>query len=150
MIKTLPDKYIRKAIFEAINNMTVLNENTGQNITVPCYDTRVTANGGKNHYVLMSTQTSLQDIATKCEDSWNSSILLDIVTSYFGGGNPGDRSLADNIADKVRELTDNLVLDVSSGLVIQRQRSNFENDITTITPNENIFRKLYRIELFIN
>ena len=98
----------------------------------------------------MSTQTNDVDKSNKCEDSYESSILLDVVTSYIGAGNIGSRLLADNIMDKVRELTNELTLDVSSGLTILRQAQNFPNDIATITPNQNIFRKLMRIELFIN
>ena len=144
MIKALPDKWVRKAIYDAINNMVVDTN------TIPCHDTRVPPNGGKNHYVLMSTQTNDVDKSNKCEDSYESSILLDVVTSYIGAGNIGSRLLADNIMDKVRELTNELTLDVSSGLTILRQAQNFPNDIATITPNQNIFRKLMRIELFIN
>jgi hypothetical protein len=42
------------------------------------------------------------------------------------------------------------VLDVASGLVVQKQIQDFPNDIVTITENENIFRKLMRLELTIN
>ena len=144
MVKSLPDKWIRKAIYDAINNMVV------DGINIPCYDTRVVANGGKNHYILMTTQTSDVSKLTKCENSYESSILLDIITSYDGAGNVGSRLLADNILDKARELTDTLVLDVSSGLNILRQTQSFPNDLATITDTENVFRKFMRIELFIN
>lgn len=150
MDKSIPDKWVRKAIFDAINNMEVLDENTNTTIKIPCYDTRVTANGGTNHYILMTTQTNTTNKLTKCEDSWDSSILLDIVTSFDSAGNTGDRSLADNILDKARDLTKNLTLDVASGLTILRQTQNFPNDIATITDTENVFRKLMRIEMFIN
>lgn len=144
MDKTIPNKWVRKAIFTAIDNMVV------RDIQIPCYDTRVTANGGKNHYVLMTTQTNVVNKYTKCEDAYESTILLDIVTSFYGAGNTGDRSLADDILDKVRELTNGLTLDVSSGLVIHRQTQDFPSDITTVTPTENIFRKFMRLEMFIN
>lgn len=144
MVKNLPDKWVRKAVYDAINDMVV------DTITIPCYDTRVVANGGKNHYVLMTTQTNSVDKTTKCENSYNSSILLDIVTSYQSSGNTGSRLLADNILDKVRELTDNLTLDVASGLTILKQTQDFPNDLATITDTENVFRKFVRLELFIN
>ena len=149
MNKTLPDTWIRKAVHSAINNMTVLDVDHSQNIQIPCYDTRVTANGGKNHYVLMTTQTNTVNKDTKCDNSWESSILLDIVTSFSGAGNTGSRLLADSILDKVRELTDVLTLDTNSGLKIITQTQDFPNDLSTITTTENIFRKFMRIELFI-
>ena len=144
MIKQLPDKYIRKAIFNAVNNIVV------DTLTIPAYDSRVSGNVIPQHFILMTTQTNQVNQMTKCGDVWESSILLDIVTTYDGSGNTGSRLLADNILDAVRNATNNLVLDVASGLVVQKQTQDFPNDIVTITENENIFRKLMRIELTIN
>ena len=144
MIKQLPDKYIRKAIFNAVNNIVV------DTLTIPAYDSRVSGNVIPQHFILMTTQTSQVNQMTKCGDVWESSILIDIVTTYDGSGNTGSRLLADNILDAVRSATNNLVLDVASGLVVQKQIQDFPNDIVTITENENIFRKLMRIELTIN
>tara|TARA_R110001583_G_scaffold114132_1_gene264580 strand:- start:6688 stop:7122 length:435 start_codon:yes stop_codon:yes gene_type:complete len=144
MIKQLPDKYVRKAVFDAVNNIVV------DTLTIPAYDSRVTGNVIPQHFILMTTQTNQVNQMTKCGDVWESSILIDIVTTYDGSGNPGSRLLSDNILDAVRNATNNLVLDVSSGLVVQKQIQDFPNDIVTITENENIFRKLMRLELTIN
>jgi len=150
MNKSLPDKWVRKAVFDAINNMSVYDVLSDTNIDIPCYDSRQVSNGGEPYYVLMSTQTNSVDKTTKCENSYQSSILLDVVTSYTSAGNMGSRVLADNILDKARELTNALSLDVSSGLTILKQTEDFPNDLVSITPNENVFRKFMRIELFIN
>ena len=144
MIKPLPDKYIRKAVFNAVNNIVV------DTLTIPAYDSRVTGNVIPQHFILMTTQTNQVNQMTKCGDVWESSILIDIVTTYDGSGNTGSRLLSDNILDAVRNATNNLVLDVASGLVVQKQIQDFPNDIVTITENENIFRKLIRLELTIN
>ena len=144
MIKQLPDKYIRKAVFDAVNNLVV------DTLTIPAFDSRVSGNVIPQHFILMTTQTNQVNQMTKCGDVWESSILIDIVTTYDGSGNPGSRLLSDNILDAVRNATNNLVLDVSSGLVVQKQIQDFPNDIVTITENENIFRKLMRLELTIN
>ena len=144
MIKQLPDKYIRKAVFDAVNNLVV------DTLTIPAYDSRVSGNVIPQHFILMTTQTNQVNQMTKCGDVWESSILIDIVTTYYGSGNPGSRLLSDNILDAVRNATNNLVLDVASGLVVQKQIQDFPNDIVTITENENIFRKLMRLELTIN
>ena len=144
MIKQLPDKYVRKAVFDAVNNIVV------DTLTIPAYDSRVTGSVIPQHFILMTTQTNQVNQMTKCGDVWESSILIDIVTTYDGSGNTGSRLLSDNILDAVRNATNNLVLDVSSGLVVQKQIQDFPNDIVTITENENIFRKLMRLELTIN
>lgn len=144
MIKQLPDKYVRKAVFDAVNNLVV------DTLTIPAFDSRVSGNVIPQHFILMTTQTNQVNQMTKCGDVWESSILIDIVTTYDGSGNPGSRLLSDNILNAVRNATNNLVLDVSSGLVVQKQIQDFPNDIVTITENENIFRKLMRLELTIN
>ncbi len=144
MNKTLPDKFVRKAVFDAINDIVV------DTLTIPCFDSEVPEGLEVDHYVLMTTQTNTVDKSNKCEYWYESSILLDIVTSYSGVGNPGSRLLADNISDAVRSATDVLTLDVSSGLVVLRQTQSFPNDVVTKTSVENIFRKFIRIELTIN
>lgn len=144
MNKSLPDKWVRKAVFDAINNIVV------DTLTIPCFDSEVPEGLEVDHYVLMTTQTNTVDKSNKCEYWYESSILLDIVTSYSGVGNPGSRLLADNIADAVRSATDVLTLDAASGLVVLRQTQSFPNDVVTKTSVENIFRKFIRIELTIN
>lgn len=144
MNKSLPDKWVRKAVFDAINDIVV------DTLTIPCFDSEVPEGLEVDHYVLMTTQTNTVDKSNKCEYWYESSILLDIVTSYSGVGNPGSRLLADNIADAVRSATDVLTLDAASGLVVLRQTQSFPNDVVTKTSVENIFRKFIRIELTIN
>lgn len=146
MDKSLPDKWVRKAISAVLNDIIV------DGIKIPIYDTRVTTNQNKDipqHYILMTTQTNEVDKNNKCEWFWDSSILLDIITSYDLPGNPGSRLLADNILDAARNATNNLVLDVASGLEIIIQTLSIPNDISVTTHNENIFRKLIRLELKI-
>ena len=144
MIKRLPDKYVREAVFNRLSNLVV------DGIDIPTYDSRVSGNVIPQHYILLSTQTNQVNKMTKCEDTWESSILIDIVTTYDGSGNAGSRLLADNILNNVRSYTNNLTLLPSSGLVVQKQTQDFPNDIVTITDNENVFRKLMRLELTIN
>ncbi len=144
MIKPLPDKYVRKAVYDAVNNIVV------DTLTIPAYDSRVSGNVIPQHFILLTTQTSQVNQMTKCGDVWESSILVDIVTTYDRTGNPADRLLSENILDAVRNATNNLVLDVASGLVVQKQIQDFPNDIVTTTDNKNIFRKLMRLELTIN
>ena len=92
----------------------------------------------------MSSQTSEVNKYTKCGSAYESTILLDIITSYYGVGNTGSRLLADNILDKVRELTNDLVLDASSGLVVHRQTQSFPSDIATITPSRKHIQKVFK------
>jgi hypothetical protein len=146
MNKTFPDKWIRKAVYNAINNIAV------DSLLIPCYDTHVTYNAQKSepeHYVLMTTQTNEVDKNNKCEWFWESSILLDVITSFSGAGNNGSRLLADNITDACRAALVDLTLDVASGLEIITETMDFPADITTDTGAEVIFRKFIRLEFTI-
>lgn len=150
MDKIIPDKWVRKAIYTAINNMIVLDELTSQSLQVPCFDSRVPTTNAKDYYVLLTTQTNRVDKSVKCGYRWESSILLDIVTKYNSTGNAGTRLFADNILDKARELTNSLVLDATSGLTVVRQTQEFPNDFVSFTPTQSVFRKLMRIEFLID
>jgi len=143
MVKALPDKWIRKAIYTSINNITV------DGVVIPCFDYRYTGKS-KDNYIILSTQSNEVDKSIKCGYRWESSILIDIITKYDLGGNTGSREFADNILDKVRELTDNLTLDIASGLEIVTQRQSFPNDLESENTNQIIFRKFIRIEFLIN
>ena len=146
MNKTLPDKWVRKAVYDAINDIVV------DDFVIPCYDTHVTYNAQKDepsHYVLMTTQTNDTEKRNKCEWFYESSILLDILTSFGGAGNNGSRLLVDNITDACRNALQDLTLDVASGLEIVKERMDFPADITTDVGAETIFRKFIRLELRI-
>ena len=141
MNKIFPDKYVRKAIYDALNGI-IVNGNT-----IKCYDMRVTGVDIPDHYILMTTQTNTVDKNNKCEYFWDSTILLDVFTTYQRQGNPGSRLLVDDIMEAVRDLTNDLVLE--GGLDVINQRQSFPNDITSVTENEIVHRKFLRLELKI-
>lgn len=142
MIKNLPDKWIRQAIHNAINNIIVDGE------TIPNYDYQVTGNTIPSFYTLVTSQNNLVEY-TKCDDVWRSFTLLEIYTSYFATTNPGSKLLADNIADECLTLTDSLVLDPASDLQIITQLETIEPDLVIKTENQNVFRKFIRYEFLI-
>lgn len=144
MNKSLPDKWIRKAIYDVLNNIVV------DTVTVPCYDWRVTGNTIPDHYFLITNITSNENKGTSCGKRWDSTVTVEVVTSYKGTLNVGSRLLADNIADAARNLLDNLTLDVASGLEVFYQTMTLPADLSTVTGNDNVFRKFIRLELDIN
>lgn len=146
MNKSLPDKWVRKAIFDAINDIEV------DGILIPCYDMKVVLDAQKDdpqHYILMSTQSNEVDKRNKCEWFYESTILLDIITSYGGRGNPGSRLLADNITDAIRGAIQSLTLDAASGLEIVKQDWEFPADLGADSNAEVIYRKFIRLSLRI-
>lgn len=141
MVKALPDKWVRKAVFDAINNMIV------DSVTVPCYDSRATSG---TTYTLMTTQSNQIDRSVKCGERWENTTLIEVFVKYSATGNPGSRLLADNILDEVRNRTQGLMLDAASGLKIEEQKESYPNDLVTVTQDENVYRKFLRYELLIN
>ena len=61
MVKNLPDKYIRNAVFSAINGIFVDSE------VINCYATRVTGLQ-KHNYTLMSMKTYEVNKRNKCSN----------------------------------------------------------------------------------
>lgn len=143
MNKTLPDKWIRKAVSDLLNEVNV------NNLLVPVFDYRVTGDDLPEKFILMSVQSNQVDKNNKCEWFWQSQILLDIVVSYPKAGNTGSRLEADEILDSARDLTKDIQLDPSSGLEIITITQDFPSDIVSTSNNENIIRKFIRLDLTI-
>lgn len=136
-----PDKYIRKAFFDALNGLTV------DTFQIPVYDERITGTSVKPHYILLSTQTKSQNKFTKCSDRWNCDILIDIVTTYPATGNTGSKLLAENIEEAVINLEDNLTL--TGGFIINEKSLVSSDSLVTIGTTTNVFRQLIRFQYFI-
>ena len=134
---TLPDKWVRKRIYDLIDGMVVDTK------TIPCYDVSATNYDGDN-YVIMSTQTNTDD-PNKCGAGLDHSILLDVVTRF--PKNTGSRLLADNIVQSIITLMDGFTLDVGSGLVATKIRLTIPNDLTNETDSEIVHRKFLRYEM---
>ena len=143
MEKSLPDKWIRKAIFDLLDEIVVDTE------TIYVYDTRVTGALEPDFYIIMSSQSNLVDKWNKCEYVWDSDILLDIRTIYQRQGNTGSRLLVDNITDACRNLLKDIALDAGSGLTIINTTLDFPNDLNDIDDSEIVYRKFIRLSLKI-
>ena len=143
MDKALPNKWIRKAIYDKIHNIKVSGK------TIPCYDMNVTGSEQPRNYTLLKGQDNTVDKANKCEWYWDSSVSIEVVVIFQKTGNTGSRLLADNIADQVRSLTNNLVLDAASGLNIFTQTISFPTDLELETNNQVVFRKLIQLDFRI-
>ena len=132
-----PDKHIRKAIFDKINNIIVYGK------TIPCYDSRGT--NAPSNYVLLTAQTKEVLKETKCDYEWETSTLIEIYTKVTSSGNTGSRVLLNDIEQAVYTLL-NPKLTVS-GFTNITQNITFENSLETITDSEIIFRSFLRLNL---
>ncbi len=143
MDKTLPDKHIRKAVFDLVDGIDVNGE------TVEVYDTKVTGADQPDFYVIMSSQSNLVNKFNKCEYLWDSELLLDIRATYDRMGNPGSRLQADDMLDAIRDLVKDIQLDVSSGLSIINRIFEFPDDLNETDDSTIIYRKFLRLILEI-
>lgn len=131
-----PDKYIRKYFYDTLNNMVVNGK------TIPIYDFRIPNDG--NAYVLMTSASKDEDLSYKCGMIWECRLLLDIVTIYPSSANTGSRLLADDIQEKIIQLTQNI--SVNNFEVVKVERS-YPDDLNLTTETQNIFRKFIRFNI---
>ena len=141
MVTTNPDKHIRKAVFDLINNIVVDSK------TIKCFDTRVTGNSNLNEYILLTAQTKEVIKPNKCEYQWETSLLIEIYTKTSSSGNSGSRVLLNNIEQAIYTL---LLPKISvSGFQNHTQNITFETQLETVTNTENIFRSFIRLNLVL-
>ena len=140
MVSINPDKHIRKAIFDKINNIVVSGK------IIPCYDSRAT--NAPSNYVLLTAQTKEVDKATKCGYRWETMLLIEIFTKVSSSGNTGSRVLLNDIEERVMTLL-NLKITVA-GFTTVTQNISYENQLETITETSNIFRSFLRLNLILD
>ena len=137
MVSINPDKHIRKAIFDKINNIVVSGK------IIPCYDSRAT--NAPSNYVLLTAQTKEVEKSTKCDYRWATSILIEIYTKVTSSGNTGSRALLNDIESAIMTLLNPKI--TVAGFENLTQNITFENSLETITESEIIFRSFLRLNL---
>lgn len=139
MVTTNPDKFIRKAVFDLINNIVVNTK------TIKCFDSRLTGNANLSEYVLLTAQTKEVEKTNKCEYRWETSLLIEIYTKTTSAGNSGSRVLLNDIEQAIHTLL-NPKISVS-GFDTLTQNISYEQQLETVTDTENIFRSFLRLNL---
>lgn len=139
MVNVNPDKFIRKAVFDATNNIVVSGK------IIKTFDSRLTGNVNLTEYILMTAQDKdvLKD--TKCDYEWNSSLLIEIYTRYSSAGNTGSRLLLNDIEQAVMDVL-NPKLTIQ-GFTNVTQNIAYETSLETVTETDNIYRSFLRLNL---
>ena len=127
-----PNKYIRKAIYDAVN------------ATYPCFDTQVTGNLNPTQYVIISTQDKEDLNPNKCAHRWQVATLLDLVCIYNGAGNVGSRLANDDMENSISSLIENLQV---SGFNVLTQRNEFPSNLDSSTETQTVYRNFIRVVL---
>lgn len=130
-----PDKWIRKGIIDALGD------------THKIYDMRVPATGYPSKYIILSTQTKLDNQNNKCSGQWDCTILLDLVTRYTGTGNPGDRVDVNDLEDYILANMGSFDVD---GFNVFRIVLESSTSLDTLTDTMNVFRQLVRYRIILD
>jgi hypothetical protein len=137
MISINPDKYIRKAIYDLLNNIVVSGK------TIKCFDARVFGNQDVSDYIILGNQTKNIDKATKCEYRWNGTVMIEIYTR-----SSSSRVLLNDIEQAVTDLLSPKIT-VDNYEVIY-QDINYVTQLESFTDTENIYRSFMTLELTLN
>ena len=137
MITINPDKYIRKAIYNLLNNIVVSGN------TIKCYDARVYGNQDVSNYIILANQMKNIDKATKCEYRWNGTIMIEIYTR-----SSSSRVLLNDIEQAVTDLLTPKIT-VENYEVIYQDIS-YVTQLESFTDTENIYRSFLTLELTLN
>jgi len=142
--KQLPDKWVRKAIFDGLNDSQIDSE------VIKVYDYRVPIKKAPKVYILMTSQTSTPDRGNKCVIPYTSIIRLEVVTQFASSGNTGSRLLADNTMQLVIDWFNGTdLIDNSSGFILSKKNIDFGTDIQTTLSNYSIFRKVAILSFYL-
>ncbi|CAB4153549.1 hypothetical protein UFOVP638_7 [uncultured Caudovirales phage] len=137
MITINPDKYIRKAVYDLLNNIVVSGN------IIKCYDARVYGNQNISNYIILANQMKNVDKATKCEYRWNGSIMIEIYTR-----SSSSRVLLNDIEQAVTDLLTPKI-SVENYEVIY-QNITYVTQLESFTDTENIYRSFLTLELTLN
>ena len=137
MITINPDKYIRKAIYDLLNNIVVSGK------TIKCFDSRVFGNQDVTDYIILANQTKNIDKDTKCEYRWNGTIMIEIYTR-----SSSSRVLLNDIEQAVTDLLSPKIT-VENYEVIYQDIS-YLTQLESFTDTENIYRSFMTLELTLN
>jgi hypothetical protein len=137
MISINPDKYIRKAIYDLLNNIVVSGK------TIKCFDARVFGNQDVSDYIILGNQTKNIDKANKCEYRWNGTVMIEIYTR-----SSSSRVLLNDIEQAVTDLLSPKIT-VDNYDVIYQDLS-YVTQLESFTDTENIYRSFMTLELTLN
>src|SRR3989304_9129764 len=96
MVTVNPDKHIRKAVHDLINNIVVSTK------VIKSFDSRAT--NAPLEYVLLTAQTKEVEKNTKCDYRWTTSLLIEIYTKSTSSGYTGSRLLLNDIEQAIYTL----------------------------------------------
>lgn len=136
----VPDKFIRKEIYDRIHNMDI------NGTMFKCFDTRTTASN-QNFYTILSTQLN-QPLPNKCGNGWENSTEIQVITRY--SKNVGSRVMLDDAVNEVIEELSEFSLPSTTGLKVNEQQLSIDNEIVNTERGEVVYTKVIRLQTTIN
>lgn len=136
----LPDKWIRKAVYDGINDMVV------DTITFPCYTEQTGVNSG-DYYTLLSTQLNGQNF-TFCGSGWDHSLEIQVIVRV--PKNQGSKVLIDNAVNTILTALNTLALDAGAGMKISEKVIDIVTEFSDELANKIVYRKIIRLQVRVN
>lgn len=135
----LPNKHIRKAIYDVIHNMDV------NGTTFPCYTEQTGTNSG-NYYTLLSTQLNTQE-STKCGPGWINDTEIQVVVRV--PKNQGSKVLIDDAVDAVITELRDVQLAGASGMRINKRTVDVVQEFSDESATNITYRQIIRFQTHI-
>jgi hypothetical protein len=132
-----PDKWIRKAVIDALATESYTN----------IYDERIPTTTNIQNYIILSTQTKVENKNNKCSSIWDATILLDIVTRFSGVGNSGDKEQVNDIEETVIKSMN--VVSIDNFQIISKDLES-STTLNNLNDTENVYRQLVRYRFLIS
>lgn len=135
----LPNKHIRKEIYDRLNNSTIGGE------TFPVFTERATNSNSKNYY-LISTQLNNQEF-NKCGNGWENSTEIQVIVRRKR--NEGTKVLLDDAVQNVLTELQDFSLPSATGLKVNRIELSIANEIVDERGSEIVYQSIIRMEIGI-
>lgn len=145
ILKTLPDKYIRKAIIDIFKSSSINNFFDSRQPNID------NGNINDNPYILLGVQSN-SVLNSKCENYWLSTIKIEVVQYFNSTGNAINRApVEDLLNDVILALNslENISLSTPDNQTILTTKFNIPTDIVTPGINKSIIRKILSIDMKI-
>lgn len=132
----LPNKHIRKAIYDVIHNMDV------NGVTFPCY-TEQSSIANPSNYTLLSSQfnTTAQ---TKCEKGWTNDTEIQVIVRV--PKNQGSKVLLDDAVDAVITELRDVQIALAAGMRINQRTIDVVQEFSDETTSHIVYRSVIRFQ----
>lgn len=120
---TLPNRYVLKALYDAINGQVVDGD------TINVYDSKLPGGTIPEKYVLITSQSNESEEASFQGYKWEHTVTIECYSRVPAQGGPGSRVATANIANMVLQRLPSITIDGGAGLRLHRTSVSAPGDL---------------------